>query len=110
MKTYYLRFADEQAWKDAAEAAGILSLVNIGTEEEPEMQEQWAFYTHDYGCDVIGVIYNDDGVYNNETGEEISPPTVIDGWHVNYAANDLPAELAAANLAPAPSSPYRVFA
>jgi hypothetical protein len=111
MNTYYLRFTDEDTWKQAAEAFGLLNLVNVGTEEEPEIQEQWsAFYTHDYACDVIGVIYNDDGVYNQETGEEITPPTLVDGWHVNFAALTIPQEFAAYVINPEPNTPYRVFA
>jgi hypothetical protein len=33
--------------------------------------------------DVIGTI-SEGGAYDLETGEELEPPTVLDGWHVNY--------------------------
>ena len=87
MNTYYLRFPTEEVWKQAAQAVGVLNVVNIGTEEEPDLQEQWSYYTNDYACDVVGVIYNDDGVYNQETGEVITPPTAMDGWHVNFKSD-----------------------
>jgi hypothetical protein len=108
MNTYYLRFPTEEVWKQAAEAIGLLNLINVGTEEEPEIQEQWsAFYTNDYACDVVGVIYNDDGVYNQETGEVITPPTPVDGWHVNYKSVE-PIDWSGFTINP--NTPYRVFA
>ena len=108
MTPYYLRFNDEDEWKQSAEAVGILSVVNVGTEEEPDIQEQWSYYTHDYACDVVGELYNNDGVYNVETGEVITPPTLMPGWHVNYKAEVLPDEFMNAVVTPTP--PQRIFA
>jgi hypothetical protein len=107
MNTYYLRFPTEEVWKQAAQGIGILNVVNVGTEEAPDLQEQWSYYTNDYACDVVGVIYNDDGVYNQETGEVITPPTPIDGWHVNYRSVE-PFDWSGFVINP--STPYRVFA
>ena len=84
MTTTYLRFPSQEVWKQAAQAVGILNVVNVGTEEQPDLQEQWSYYTHEWACDEVGTIYNDDGVYNQETGEVITPPTPMDGWHVNF--------------------------
>lgn len=32
---------------------------------------------------VLGTIYNNDGEYDPETGDVITPPTAKSGWHVN---------------------------
>ena len=64
----------------AAEAAGLYSPyvpAVPATDEEPEQPEQPAYYTcytHDYSMDIVGVIYNNDGVYDDEG--EVTPPTL----------------------------------
>jgi len=76
--------------------------------EDYEGEElKWQYYTHDYSCDVVGTIYNDDGVYNEETGEPITPPTAMEGFHVNYIGA-YPEEFEQYVVTPA--TPYRKFA
>ena len=111
--THYLRFTDEATFQTAAEAAGLYSpyvpAVPATTDEEPEQPEQPAYYTcytHDHSMDIIGVIYNDDGVYDDE-GEVVTPPTPMVGWHVNFKGT-LP-EGWDTNVV-TPSTPYRIFA
>lgn len=99
----FFRFTDEEAWLTAARAAGFMITV---TDDEGNEQEQLVAYTHDRAIDVIGVLYNDDGVYNEE-GEVITPPTVIPGWHVNYLG-DLPEGWEAFEVTP--EQPKRIFA
>jgi hypothetical protein len=108
MNTTYLRFPSQEVWEQVATAVGVLSVVNLGTEEEPDMQQQWSYYTHDWAVDDVGVIYNDDGVYDEDTGDVITPPTPMDGWHVNYKAATLPSDLEAYVVTP--NSPHRKFA
>lgn len=100
MNTTYLRFPSQDVWEQVATAVGVLNVV--------EGEEQWAYYTHEWAVDEIGVIYNDDGVYDPDTGDVITPPTPIPGWHVNFKAESLPPDLAAYVVTPA--SPSRVFA
>jgi hypothetical protein len=99
MNTTYLRFPSQDVWKQAATAVGVLSVV--------DGEEQWSYYTHDWAVDDVGVIYNDDGVYSDD-GEVITPPTPMDGWHVNYKAATLPSDLEAYVVTP--NSPNRKFA
>ncbi|QCT21770.1 hypothetical protein FEM41_19985 [Jejubacter calystegiae] len=40
---------------------------------------------------VRGVLYNDDGVYDETTGECITPPTQRPGFHVDVIYGDIPA-------------------
>jgi hypothetical protein len=101
--TYFLKFADEDTAKTVLEEAQIYV---PATDEEAEY---YRTADHGWGFDPIGTIYNDDGVYNEETGEVISPPTAVDGWHANYIAVSLPESLTNYNLDPAPSTPYRRF-
>lgn len=103
MTTYFLKFPDEATAQTALEAAGIY-VAPIGNNPGYYKQADigWAF-------DPIGTITRG-GVYDQETGEELTPPTVLDGWHANYIGESLPSELSTYNLTPAPSTPYRVFA
>ena len=112
--THYLRFACEEDWNQAALTLGVAKitprLVEEETEDSPAVYEDywtWSYYTHEHSCDVVGTIYNDDGVYDEETGEVISEPTVMEGFHVNFIG-ELPQELQA-NLV-TPASPHRKFA
>jgi len=99
MNTTYLRFPSQEVWEQTATAVGVLSVV--------DGEEQWSYYTHDWAVDDVGVIYNDDGVYSDD-GEVITPPTPMDGWHVNYKAATLPSDLEAYVVTP--NSPHRKFA
>jgi hypothetical protein len=92
--TYFLRFTDESAWSAAATEAGFL------------IDDTLTAYTHGHAIDVVGTITRG-GEYDPETGEVIVAPTVLDGWHVNFAGtlpdgwDDYLVE---------PANPYRVFA
>lgn len=119
--TNYFRFPTEEAWNEAALTLGVASIRSVLVTEatydeetveeltpaEYEDQTTWSYYTHDYSCDVVGTIYNNDGVYNEETGEVISEPTAMEGYHVNFIG-ELPEELQANIVTPV--SPYRKFA
>lgn len=96
----YFRFTDETAWVTAAKSASFY-VTNAETETE-ELQA----YTTDRAIDVIGTLYNDDGVYDEE-GEEVTAPTPMDGWHVNYLG-DLPDGWETYEVKPEP--PKRIFA
>ena len=72
--TYYLKFASQEEWDAKAAEAGYRY-------EDPETEA--VYYSVSPGAiDVVGVIYNDDAVFDEE-GEITSPPTAKDGWHVN---------------------------
>ena len=99
--TYFLKFTDEATAQVALEAAGIY-VPAVGDNEGYYRQADigWAF-------DPIGAII-EGGSWDTETGEELVPPTIIEGWHANYAGDSLPSELEPYIVTP--SSPYRVFA
>lgn len=97
------RFTDEAAWITAAKAAGFYVTV---IDEEGVESDVLNAYTADRAIDVIGTLYNDDGVYNEE-GEEVTAPTPMDGWHVNYLG-DLPDGWETYEVHPEP--PKRIFA
>ena len=62
--------------------------------------------SHTHSLDEIGVI-SKGGEYDPETGEVITPPTVLSGWHVNYAGE--PPEAWSEYLV-TPQHPARVWA
>lgn len=92
--THFIRFPDAETGMTALEAAGLLT-------------EDGEFITasHNHALDVIGTIFSggewalDDSV--------ITPPTVLDGWHVNYSG-ELPEGWE--EFVVTPAQPVRVFA
>jgi len=106
---YYLKFASQE------EADQKLTEVNYlrTYEEDEEVRTFYSVGDIPGGIDIVGEIWNDDGVYetDEETGEitVISEPTKKDGWHVNIIlASDLPEELQ--EFVVEPETPNRVFA
>ena len=99
MNTTYLRFPSQDVWEQAATAVGVLSVV--------DGEEQWSYYTHDWAVDDVGVIYNDDGLYDPDTGDVITPPTPMAGWHVNFKSDK---DIDWSGFPVHPQSPYRKFA
>jgi len=92
--TQFLRFPDADAWLTAATDAGFIT------------DDILAAYTHDRAIDVVGTITRG-GEYDPETGDVIVAPTVLAGFHVNFAGV-LPSEWEEFLVEPA--APYRVFA
>jgi hypothetical protein len=90
----FLRFPDESAWTTATTEAGFIT------------DDTLVAYTHDRAIDVVGTITRG-GEYDPETGDVIVAPTVLDGWHVNYAGI-LPNGWDEFLVEPA--NPYRIFA
>jgi hypothetical protein len=90
----FLRFPNESAWTAAATEAGFL------------IDDTLTAYTHSHAIDVVGTITRG-GEYDPETGDVIVAPTVLDGWHVNFAGV-LPDGWDEFLVTPA--DPYRVFA
>ncbi|WP_276851024.1 hypothetical protein [Enterobacter oligotrophicus] len=39
---------------------------------------------------VRGVLYNSDGIYDNETGACLTPPTAREGFHIDVLYGDVP--------------------
>ena len=91
----FFRFPDWEAGMVALDDAGLLN-------------EDGSFITasHTHALDVIGTISRG-GEYDPETGTVITPPTVLDGWHVNYVGN-LPDGWD--EFAVYPANPVRVWA
>jgi hypothetical protein len=93
--THYLRFPDE--------ATGMAALTEAGfTDADGTVLTA----SHTHALDVVGVI-TIGGEYDPESGDVLMPPTVLDGWHVNYIG-ELPEGWA--DYAVSPEQPVRVFA
>jgi hypothetical protein len=76
MTTTYLRFPDESTGMAALDAAGLTT-----TNEDGDTVVLTASHTH--ALDVIGPIYKG-GTFDSKTGKVITPPVLLDGWHVNF--------------------------
>ena len=115
MITKNLRFPDLATWETLAKELNLYINYPVPSEEEPGEGEepvmvddwQWDIQSRTHAIDNIGTIWNDDAVYNEETGELITPPTAMDGYHVNYKCDVLPASLASYEVHP--ENPYRKF-
>lgn len=110
MKTFYLKFDDEASAESALKAAYPCCY----TDEEGNEVHTYKGGSDCHAVDVIGIIYKETGNTITETDEdgntyEVPETEAIEGWHVNLAAESLPAELQAYNQ-PKPKSPARVFA
>ena len=90
----FFRFPDEATGIAALEAAGLVN-------------EDGGYITasHNHALDVIGTISR--GGEWDEDGNEITPPKVIEGWHINYRG-EVPDEWL--NYAVWPKGPARVWA
>ena len=94
MTTTYLRFPDEPTGMAALDAADLVA-------EDGNVITA----SHTHALDVVGII-STGGEYDPETGEVITPPTVLDGWHVNYMG-ELPEDWE--DYVVTPEQPVRVF-
>ena len=65
-------------WPD--EATGMAALATAGLLSEDGTP---IFASHTHSLDILGTITRG-GSYDAETGEVLEPPTVLDGWHLNY--------------------------
>ena len=91
---YCYRFQSRNQFRTLAAAEGLLT-------EDDELITN----SHTHAIDEIGVIY-EGGTYDAE-GEVITPPTALDGWHVNYQG-ELPEGWE--EFAVFPQNPVRVWA
>jgi hypothetical protein len=92
--THFIRFPDEATGMTALQAAGLLTEDN-----------EFITASHNHALDVIGTITR--GGEWDEEGNVITPPTVLDGWHVNYSG-ELPEGWE--EFVVEPEQPVRVFA
>ena len=104
-QTHYLRFNSQEEAETKLEEVGYKR-----TETFDDVEQTFYAVTDQVGdIDIVGEIYNDDGVYDEETFEVITPPTKMDGYHINIILQGgLPEALQ--EFIVTPNSPYRVFA
>jgi len=101
--TYFLRFATQEEAEQ--------KLTEVGYSSTDPETDQIHFHTppHTGALDIIGTIYNNDGVYDEESGEVVTPPTAMEGYHVNLILKEkIPTSLKTYIVYP--NLPYRVFA
>lgn len=99
MTTHYLRFPDEATGMAALAAAGFTT-----TDENGATVVITA--SHSHALDLIGPLWIG-GKYDPETCEVIEPPTLLEGWHVNFIG---PLPEGWEQYAVMPKRPARVFA
>ena len=109
-QTKFFKFTDEAEAIAALQPEGyyVPEAVILDEETEEVIETIPAYYKRadiGWAMDVVGTIY-EPGTYDEETGEEITPPVPLPGWHINFAgpyANGLEAYKIE------PNSPYRKF-
>jgi hypothetical protein len=107
--TTYFKFTDEAAAIAVLQPEGYYVPEEFILDEKEEVIETIPAYykTADIGwaMDVVGTIY-EPGTYDEETGEEITPPVPLPGWHINFAGSYADS-LEAYKIEP--KTPYRQF-
>jgi hypothetical protein len=68
---YCFRFPTRNQFRTLAAAEGLIT-------DDGELITA----SHTFAVDEVGTIY-EGGTYDPETGEVITPPTALTGWHVN---------------------------
>jgi len=68
---YCYRFDSKEQFRSLAAAEGLIN-------EDGDLITA----SHTFAVDEIGTVY-EGGTYDPETGEVITPPTALSGWHVN---------------------------
>jgi hypothetical protein len=68
---YCFRFDSRQQFRSLAAAEGLIN-------DDDELITS----SHTFAVDEVGVIY-EGGTYDPETGDVITPPTALPGYHVN---------------------------
>ena len=90
-------FPDEAMGMAELDAAGL-----IATDEDGTKRPITASHTH--ALDIVGTITR--GGEWDEDGNVITPPEVLDGWHINYRG-EVPDEWL--QYAVEPNNPHRVW-
>jgi hypothetical protein len=75
------RFDSQEQFRSLAAAEGLICLY-----EDDNGDEVLITGGHGWALDEVGVI-SKGGEWDPETGEVITPPTVLDGWHVNVTGD-----------------------
>jgi hypothetical protein len=105
--TYFLRFNSQEEAEAKLTEAGYSQTIEV-----PETKIIFGVPNQMGDIDVIGDIYNNDGVYDTDENGfpiQITPPTKMNGYHLNIILNvELPEVLQ--EFIVNPLNPYRVFA
>lgn len=90
---YFFRFPSETIGRQVLSESSLL-----------DSDEQYILSSHTHALDVIGTIVR--GGEWDEDGNVITPPEVLQGWHVNYRGH-VPEQMK--QYAVYPQNPYRLF-
>ena len=95
MKTYFLKFSDEDE-----------AIEQLAAYISPE--GEWLTASHEHALDVIGTIHKPTGVMLDSEDGQYPEMLPVAGFHVNLAIAELPESLML--FAVTPEHPMRVFA
>ena len=98
--TFFLRFPSESAWLAAAQTAGYWIT------EEPARP---LLMSHHHYISVLGEL-TEGGEWDPATGEVITLPVLIEGFHVNACFADVTLPEGWGAFVVTPTQPQRVFA
>lgn len=107
--TYFLKFASKEQGQSKLDEVGYKVISTLPNNEEVT---QYRVTDQVGDIDIIGDLYNNDAIIETDedgTSTIISPPTKLDGWHVNIILEDeLPPALE--EYVVTPKNPHRIFA
>jgi len=103
--TTYFKFPDEATARTVLQPEGYYVDQEVDTETKQVTPGYYRSADLGWALDVIGTIF-EPGTYDEETGEKLTPPVPLPGFHINFAgpyANGLE------QYKVEPKTPYRQF-
>lgn len=99
MTLYFLKFQDE--------AEAIETLADFRGQDQ-EGRDVWLTYKDGVNLDIVGTIYKPTGNMLEVDGTIFPEMAPVDGFHVNYLADELPKVLQPFSVTP--TNPVRIYA
>ena len=103
--TTFFKFDDEAAAMAVLQPEGYYVAEEVDTVTKDVTPGFYKTADLGWALDVVGVIF-EQGTYDDKTGEEITPPVPLPGFHINFSG-PYPNGLEPYKVEP--TTPYRTF-
>ena len=84
LKDYFLKFISKEEALQVFTSIPEHTYIRYDLETNEPLLTELVQQTETFSIDEVGILYNNDSVYDIETNELITPATPKDGYHYNY--------------------------